>query len=79
MNLLYLQLSDKICLFLVEINESNIRMEYIHEGTVFSHGRDVDECALFIFNCKRHIKGSKDFTDFQRCVVYWFERIERYC
>lgn len=24
------------------------------------------------------MKGVKDFTELQRCVIYWFERLERY-
>lgn len=52
-------------------------MDYILEGSVFSRGRDKDGCAIFVFKCKRHMKGSKNMEEFQRCVVYWFERLEK--
>lgn len=64
-------------LIFVEINESNIRMDYIYEGAFFPEGRDKDGCKLFILKCKKHTKGTKDFEELQRCVVYWFERLER--
>lgn len=53
-------------------------MEYLKEGICFSHGKDKDGKALFIIKSKLHYKGVKDFSELQRCIVYWFERLERY-
>lgn len=53
-------------------------MEYLIEGGFFSHGRDEDGCALFIFKCKKHERGTRNMDDLKRCVVYWMERLERF-
>lgn len=52
-------------------------MEYLLDGSVFSHGKDVDGCTLLVFKCKKHVKGQRDFEELKKCVVYWFERLER--
>ena len=52
-------------------------MEYIIDGTLFPRGKDKDGCTLFIFNCRKHTKGVKDMEEMQKCIVYWFERLER--
>lgn len=58
-----------------EINESNIRMDYVNEGIVFPRNKDKDGKTLIIFRAKLHVKGSKDMKDLMRVVVYWIERI----
>ncbi|GLV42809.1 uncharacterized protein CBL_03549 [Carabus blaptoides fortunei] len=60
-----------------DISESNIRMDYLIDGSFFSHGKDIDGSTLLIFKCKLHVKGQKDFDELKRCVVYWFERLDR--
>lgn len=60
-----------------DINESNIRIDYVKEGLFFTHGRDVDGSLLFIFKAKMHIKGQKDYEDIKRILIYWFDRAER--
>ncbi|XP_072946738.1 motile sperm domain-containing protein 2-like [Epargyreus clarus] len=60
-----------------DITESNIRMDYVKEGIIFPHGRDIDGCLLLIINCKKHVKGQKDFEEIKRAIIYWFDRIER--
>ncbi|CAH0731176.1 unnamed protein product, partial [Brenthis ino] len=60
-----------------DINESNIRMDYVSDGAFFPHGRDVDGCILLIVKSKKHIKGTKDFEEIKRIIIYWFDRIER--
>ncbi|KAL1130852.1 hypothetical protein AAG570_012093 [Ranatra chinensis] len=60
-----------------EINEQNVNIEYLSEGSLFVHGRDKDGKSLFIFKCKKHVKGQKDFEELKKCVIYWFERVER--
>ena len=35
----------------------------------------VKQCQLL--KCKLHTKGSKDFNELKRAIVYWFERLER--
>lgn len=44
---------------------------------MFPHGRDKDGCTLFIFKCKKHVKGQLEFEELKRCVIYWLERLER--
>lgn len=41
-----------------DINESNIKMEYLLEGCFFPRGRDVDGCLLLIVKSKKHVKGT---------------------
>lgn len=60
-----------------DISEDNVKLEYLKEGICFSHGKDKDGKALFIIKSKLHYKGVKDFPELQRCIVYWFERLER--
>ncbi|XP_023948876.1 motile sperm domain-containing protein 2-like [Bicyclus anynana] len=60
-----------------EINESNIKMDYVQEGGLFPHGRDIDGCLLLIVKSKKHVKGTKDFEELKKVIVYWFDRIER--
>ncbi|XP_055840563.1 motile sperm domain-containing protein 2-like isoform X2 [Episyrphus balteatus] len=58
-----------------EINESNIRMDYLNQGLVFPRNRDKDGKTLLIFKAKLHVKGSKDMKELMRVVVYWIERV----
>ncbi|KAH1002437.1 hypothetical protein HUJ04_008524 [Dendroctonus ponderosae] len=60
-----------------EINEDNIRMDLIIKGAFFPHGKDIDGKQMLVFKCKMHTKGSVDMDEVKRCVVYWFERVER--
>ncbi|KAK2576563.1 hypothetical protein KPH14_005236 [Odynerus spinipes] len=60
-----------------DISEDNVRKDYLEEGVIFSHGKDKDGKTLFIVKSKLHVKGVKDFGELQRCIVYWFERLER--
>lgn len=60
-----------------DINESNIRMDYVKEGVFFPRGRDIDGCLLLIFRSKMHFKGQKDYEELKKIMVYWFDRIER--
>ena len=52
-------------------------MSYLEDGSMFSHNRDKDGKSLFILKCKKHIKGQRDLEELKRCLVYWFERLER--
>ncbi|GLG92527.1 Uncharacterized protein GBIM_00206 [Gryllus bimaculatus] len=60
-----------------EITENNVKREYLEDGSLYVHNRDIDGRSLLIFNCKKHVKGQRDMDDLKRCVVYWFERLER--
>lgn len=60
-----------------EISEQNINMDYIQEGHMFVRNRDLDGKSLFIFKWKKHVKGKWDSEEIKRCVIYWFERLER--
>ncbi|XP_069671502.1 motile sperm domain-containing protein 2-like [Periplaneta americana] len=60
-----------------DINESNVRLEYLQDGSFFAHNKDKDGKILLIFKSKKHVKGQRDMEDLKRCVVYWFERLER--
>ncbi|XP_017893126.1 motile sperm domain-containing protein 2 isoform X2 [Ceratina calcarata] len=60
-----------------EITEDNVKKEYLDVGLCFIHGKDKDGKTMFVIRCKLHTRGSKDFNELQRLVVYWFERLER--
>ncbi|XP_012529246.1 motile sperm domain-containing protein 2 [Monomorium pharaonis] len=60
-----------------DITEGNIRRDYLEEGVIFGFSKDKDGKKLFIVKSKLHVKGVKDFPELQRCIVYWFERLER--
>jgi hypothetical protein len=55
----------------------NIKKEYIEAGVCFAFGKDKDGKSLFIIKSKLHTKGLRDFSELQKCIVYWFERLER--
>lgn len=60
-----------------EINENNVKIEYLQDGSLFAHNKDKDGKFLLIFKSKKHMKGQRDMEELKRCVVYWFERLER--
>lgn len=60
-----------------ELNESTIRMDYVKEGLLFPHGRDIDGSLLLIIKLKMHIKGQKDYEEIKKVLIYWLDRIER--
>ncbi|XP_048515667.1 motile sperm domain-containing protein 2-like isoform X2 [Athalia rosae] len=60
-----------------DITENNVRRDYLEEGAFFGHSKDKDGKTLLIFKSKLHNKGTKDAAELHRCVVYWFERLER--
>lgn len=55
-----------------------MRRDYLEDGSIFGFSKDKDGKKLFIIKSKLHVKGTKDFPELQRCIVYWFERLERY-
>lgn len=60
-----------------DLNEQTVRKEYLQDGSMFSYSRDNDGKSLFILKCKKHVKGQRDLEELKRCLVYWFERLER--
>ncbi|CAH0547264.1 unnamed protein product [Brassicogethes aeneus] len=60
-----------------EISEDNIKKEILVQGGFFPHGKDKDGCTIFVFKCIKHKKGVNDLDEIKRCVIYWFERLER--
>ncbi|XP_074033029.1 motile sperm domain-containing protein 2 [Leptinotarsa decemlineata] len=60
-----------------DINESNVKMDLICSGAFFTHGADIDGCKLLVFKCNKHVKGAVDINLLKRCIIYWFERVER--
>ncbi|PSN37774.1 hypothetical protein C0J52_15860 [Blattella germanica] len=60
-----------------DINENNVRQDYLQDGSLFVRNKDKDGKYLLIFKSKKHIKGQRDMEELKRCVVYWFERLER--
>lgn len=60
-----------------EINEGNLVEEYLKEGALFPHGLDKDGKPMLLFKCKMHTKGSRNFEDLKRILIYWFERLDR--
>lgn len=63
-------------LYFTEINDK-VKMDIIVQGGFFPHGHDKDGSTLFVFKCKKYTKGAHDMIELKRCVVYWFERLER--
>lgn len=61
----------------VEICEDNVKREYLEDGVVFAYGKDKDGKSMFIIKSKLHVRGVRDFGELQRCIIYWFERMER--
>ena len=55
-----------------------MRLDYLQDGSLFVHNKDKDGKYLLIFKSKKHVKGQRDVDELKRCVVYWFERLERY-
>lgn len=60
-----------------DINENNLKMEYMNEGIIFPRGRDINGCLLLIFKFKLHVKGKRNYDELKRVIVYWLDRIER--
>ncbi|XP_065211892.1 motile sperm domain-containing protein 2-like [Planococcus citri] len=60
-----------------EINEQNVKLEYLKDGSLFPYGCDKDEKTMLVFKYKMHFKCQKDFEELKRCLIYWFERLER--
>ncbi|XP_011494873.1 PREDICTED: motile sperm domain-containing protein 2-like [Ceratosolen solmsi marchali] len=60
-----------------DITENNVRKEYLEAGICFVFGKDKDGKRLFIIKSKLHTKNARDFLELQKCIVYWFERLER--
>ncbi|XP_043286137.1 motile sperm domain-containing protein 2-like [Venturia canescens] len=60
-----------------DITEDNVKREYLEDGVFFGYGKDKDGKTLFIIKSKLHTKGGRDFGELQRCIIYWFERLQR--
>ena len=60
-----------------EIYEGNVKLDYLQDGSLFAHNKDKDGKILLIFKSKKHVKGQREMEELKRCVVYWFERLER--
>ena len=63
--------------FLPDICEENIRLDYVKCGDIFIHGRDIDDSVMIIFRSKMHTRGQQNMDDLKRCLVYWIERAFR--
>ncbi|XP_065359809.1 motile sperm domain-containing protein 2-like [Calliphora vicina] len=60
-----------------DLNESNVRMDYLTDGVIFQHNKDIDGKPLLIFKTKLHVKGAKNMDDVLKVLVYWIERMHR--
>ncbi|KAF7988489.1 hypothetical protein HCN44_001062 [Aphidius gifuensis] len=60
-----------------ELNEDNVNRDYLESGVCYSYGKDKDGKTLFIIKSKLHTKNARDFNELQKCIIYWFERLER--
>ncbi|KAJ0184179.1 hypothetical protein K1T71_000602 [Dendrolimus kikuchii] len=60
-----------------DINENNIRLDYVREGVFFPRGRDIDGCLLLIFKARMHFKGQREYNELKKIMIYWFDRVER--
>lgn len=72
----YLTIFYRYCL-IADITEESVKRNYLEDGLCFIYGKDKDDKTMFVIRCKLHTKGSKDFSELQKLVVYWFERLER--
>lgn len=61
----------------LEISEQNVCLEYLTDGSLFPYGCDKDDKIMLVFKCRMHVKGQKNFDELKRCLIYWFERLER--
>lgn len=69
--------ASKYYVFLPDICEENIRLDYVKCGSVFIHGRDIDDSVMIVFKSKLHTRGAQNIDDSKRCLVYWIERAFR--
>lgn len=60
-----------------EITESRLSMDYLKDGLFYPRGKDIDDCTMFVFKSKKHVKGQRDHEELKKCVVYWLERLDR--
>ncbi|XP_059610439.1 motile sperm domain-containing protein 2-like isoform X2 [Phlebotomus argentipes] len=58
-----------------DLDVSQLRQEYLHEGFMFPRNRDIDGKRLLIFRSKLYVRGTKDMDDVKRILVYWVERL----
>lgn len=59
-----------------DLDHTKLNQEYLHEGSIFVHSKDVDGKPLLILRVKLHSK-SKNLDELIRIVVYCVERIQR--
>ncbi|XP_023037517.1 motile sperm domain-containing protein 2 isoform X1 [Drosophila willistoni] len=59
-----------------DLDEKQLNQEYLKEGSIFVHSKDLDGKPLLIFRVKLHSK-SKNLDELIRIVVYWVERVQR--
>lgn len=64
-------------LFVTELTEDNVNRDYLECGVCYSYGKDKDGKTLFIIKSKLHTKNARNFEELQKCIIYWFERLER--
>ncbi|XP_023302799.2 motile sperm domain-containing protein 2-like [Lucilia cuprina] len=60
-----------------DLNENNVRIDYLTDGVIFQHNKDIDGKPLLIFKTKLHVKGAKNMDDVLKVLVYWIERMHR--
>uniref|UniRef100_A0A1B0CKR3 Putative phosphatidylinositol transfer protein pdr16 n=1 Tax=Lutzomyia longipalpis TaxID=7200 RepID=A0A1B0CKR3_LUTLO len=58
-----------------DLEASQLRQEYLHEGFMFPKNRDINGKRLLIFRSKLYVRGTKDMDDVKRLLVYWVERV----
>jgi hypothetical protein len=73
----YFTVTNFLIYSISEICDNNVRLDYLQSGSFFAHNKDKDGKMLLIFKSKKHVKGQRDMEELKRCVVYWFERLER--
>ncbi|KAJ8962975.1 hypothetical protein NQ314_005692 [Rhamnusium bicolor] len=77
LNMMWVSVNWRMDNHVNEINENNLKMDILCSGSFFPHGTDIDGCTLLIFKCNKNTKGGVDQIELRKCVVYWFERLER--
>jgi len=58
------------------LDESNINMDIVNKGYLFTHNRDKEGCKLMVLALAKY-KGGDKMDEIKRVLVYYLERLER--
>ncbi|KAJ2942432.1 hypothetical protein O0L34_g16037 [Tuta absoluta] len=62
-----------------DIHEGNIKMEYVNMALFFPlDARDKSGCRMMLVRCKNYIKGTLDFEEVKKILIYWLDRVREF-